>query len=70
MTIIGFFIFFVVIGWIIALATLGDSSRGGIIILALTIFWAFVSGPWAIATWIELMIGFSLASSKHGWTYR
>lgn len=70
MAIFGFFVLFVAVGWFIALVTRGDSGSGGIIILVITVLWAFVSGPWAIATFIELLLGFSWASQKYRWTNR
>ena len=70
MAIFGFFILFIIVGWFIALATRGDSGRAGPIILVITVFWAFISGPWAIATFFELLLGFIWASNKNGWTDR
>ncbi|SMP86074.1 hypothetical protein SAMN06313540_10226 [Epsilonproteobacteria bacterium SCGC AD-308-E02] len=60
MTIISFIIIFIVLGYIIGLIQRDDSAAVGTIIV-ISVLWAFVMGPWAIATFIELYIGYSLA---------
>jgi hypothetical protein len=59
--IIGFIILFVVIGLFIGILTKEDTTAYGIII-AISVGWMFVMGPWAIATFIELAIGYTLGS--------
>jgi hypothetical protein len=60
LVILGFIIVFIVIGFIIGFVQNDDGAALGIIIL-ISILWALVMGPWAIATFIELYIGYSLA---------
>jgi hypothetical protein len=51
-----FFILFVLIGII---QNNFDSAIGPIIIIS--VLWLFIFGVWAIATFIELLLGYSLA---------
>ena len=60
MAIIGFIIIFTIIGFIIAVVIKDDNAAIGAIII-MSILWAFAMGPWAIATLIELLLGYSLA---------
>jgi hypothetical protein len=59
MEIIGFIILFTFIGFIMGISVKNDTAGTGIIII-ISIIWAFIMGPWAIATFIELSIGYSL----------
>jgi len=60
MAIIGFIIVFTIIGFIIGIVVKNDNTAMGIIIV-MSILWAFAMGPWAIATFIELSLGYSLS---------
>jgi len=60
MAIIGFIIVFTIIGFIIGIVIKDDNTAMSAII-AMSILWAFAIGPWAIATFIELLLGYSLA---------
>ena len=60
MAIIGFIIIFTIIGFVIGVVVKDDNTAMGAIIV-MSILWAFAMGPWAIATFIELLIGYSLA---------
>lgn len=60
MAIIGFIVIFTIIGFIIGAVVKDDNIATGAIIV-MSILWAFAMGPWAIATFIELLIGYSLA---------
>jgi len=60
MVIISFIIIFIIVGFIIGVSQKDEGAALGIIII-ISILWAFVMGPWAIATFIELYIGYSLA---------
>ena len=55
-----FFIGFIVLG--LFLRALGP-KKGVLAILIIAIGWGFLYGAWAIATFIELIIGFSIANS-------
>jgi hypothetical protein len=55
---IEFAIGFIILGSILRLI-LGE-PLSFLLIIGITIGWAFAFGPWAIATFIELMIGFSV----------
>ena len=54
-----YFIIFVIVGFILGL-TLNNQIAIKIIIV-LSILWIFVSGFWFIATFIELILGYTLA---------
>jgi len=60
MAIIGFIIIFTIIGFIIGIVIKDDNTAMGAIIV-MSILWVFAMGPWAIATFIELLLGYSLA---------
>jgi len=60
MAIIGFIVIFTIIGFVIGLVVKDDNTAVGVIIV-MSILWAFAMGPWAIATFIELLLGYSLA---------
>jgi len=60
MAIIGFIIIFTIIGFIVGVVIGNDNTAMGAIII-MSILWAFAMGPWAIATFIELLLGYSLA---------
>lgn len=57
--IIGFMIVFIVVGLIMGYALQEKNAIVGIVIIS--ILWAFIMGPWAIATLIELSLGYVLA---------
>ncbi len=57
-----FTILFVCIG--LGLGLFGfEKETAGTCIVVISVLWFFVWGPWAVATFIELVIGYSLASS-------
>jgi hypothetical protein len=60
-----FFITFIVIGFLMGVL-IKDEGIAFLVILAVTVFWAFSYGPWAIATFIELFIGYSMGSGVRG----
>jgi len=60
MYILGFIVLFLIIGFFIGLLAKEEVAYG--LILIITIAWAFIFGPWAIATFIELAIGYSLGA--------
>lgn len=57
---IGFMLIFLVIGFLIGLFL----SEGAITIwiIVITAGWALVMGPWAIATFLELVLGVAIAN--------
>jgi len=55
-----FFILFVLIGFVIGIIQNNFDSAIGIIII-ISVLWLFIFGAWAIATFIELILGYSLA---------
>ena len=57
MEIIGFIILFVVVGFFIG-ASAKETAGAVAIILFITVIWALIFGPWAIATFIELIVGY------------
>jgi len=57
---IEFFILFVIIGFIIGVIQKNEDSAIGIIIL-IAVIWLFIYGIWAVATFIELLLGHALA---------
>ena len=57
---IEFFILFVIIGFIIGAIQKNEDSAIGIIILIIVI-WLFIYGIWAVATFVELILGYTLA---------
>ena len=57
--IIGYIIVFIVTGFLLGYALQDKIALGSI--LAISILWAFAMGPWAIATFIELLIGYAVA---------
>ena len=58
--IIAYIITFVVLGFVLGYFLEEGAAYGWIIVI--TIGWAFVMGPWAVATFIELAIGYAIAS--------
>ncbi len=60
MVIIGFIVIFTIIGFIIGVVIKDDNTAMGTIVI-MSVLWAFAMGPWAIATFIELLLGYSLA---------
>lgn len=55
-----YFIVFCIIGFVIGSMQKNPKNAMGIIV-AVTICWALAWGPWAVATFVELMIGYALA---------
>ena len=55
---LGFFIMFFIVGVILGIIL--EEKQGIIGIIIISILWMFVYGPWAIATLIELLLGFFL----------
>jgi len=55
---IEFAIGFIVLGFILRLVL--GAPLSFLLIIGVTIGWAFAFGPWAVATFIELMIGFGV----------
>lgn len=55
---LGFFIMFFIVG--VVLGIILEEKQGIIAIIIISILWMFVYGPWAIATFIELLLGFFL----------
>ena len=62
--IIAYIITFIIVGIIIGFAF--EESIATITIIVISVLWAFVMGPWAIATLIELSIGYALAKKIKG----
>ena len=54
----GFFIMFLIVG--VLLGIIFEEKKGIIVIIIISILWMFAYGPWAIATLIELLLGFFL----------
>ncbi len=59
-----FFIIFIVIGYILG-RLISNNEKAIIVILVISIIWMFVFGFWAIATLIELSLGYLLAKKVH-----
>jgi hypothetical protein len=57
--IIGYIIVFIVTGFLLGYALQDKIALGSILVIS--ILWAFAMGPWAIATFIELLIGYAVA---------
>jgi len=57
MAVLGFIILFIIAGVLIGIFTESASSAIALIII-ISILWAFAFGPWAIATLIELSVGY------------
>ena len=55
-----FFIVFTIAGFIIGIVS-DSNSNAMAIILVISILWLFAFGAWAIATFIELFLGYTLA---------
>jgi hypothetical protein len=58
---LSFFIMFLIVGGVMAIAIDNNSTAMSIIIL-ISIIWAFIFGPWAIITFLELILGFALVN--------
>ena len=63
--ILGFIIFFTILGFLIALFTKSKVDAYTFII-SISILWIFIMGPWAIATFIELVIGYTIGNFFFG----
>jgi hypothetical protein len=59
---LGFFIMFFIVGVILGIIL--EEKQGIIAIIIISILWMFVYGPWAIATLIELLLGFFLVKTR------
>ena len=59
-----FFIIFIAIGYILGML-ISNNEKAIIVILVISIIWMFVFGFWAIATLIELILGYLLAKKVH-----
>lgn len=59
-----YFVVFVVVGFVIGL--FANESIVAILIIGLSIAWAFVFGPWAIAAFVEMFIGCYFAKKIRG----
>jgi len=57
---IGFMLIFLVIGFLIGLFL--SESAVIVWVIIITVGWAFVMGPWAIATFLELVLGIAIAN--------
>ncbi|WP_417585859.1 hypothetical protein [Nitrincola sp.] len=58
---LSFFIMFLIVGGILAFVLDNVKTAMTVIVLA-SIAWAFAFGPWAILTFIELILGFTLVN--------
>jgi hypothetical protein len=56
---LSFFIMFVIVGGFLAFI-IDNANKAKLVIILISIAWAFVFGPWAILTFIELILGFTL----------
>ena len=54
-----YFIMFFFIGFIIGFIIYDDSVAIGSIVV-ISVLWGFIMGPWAIATFIELLLGYGV----------
>ena len=54
-----FIVVFCIIGFVIGIV-LNNSKIAMTVIGVITIGWAFAFGPWALATLIELMVGYAV----------
>lgn len=57
--IIAFIIVFIIVGLVMGFVL--DESTAIVGIIIISILWAFAMGPWAIATLIELSLGYLIA---------
>jgi hypothetical protein len=60
MKIIEYIIIFTIIGFVMGIFVKDDNLSIGLIII-ISVLWWFAMGPWAIATFIELILGYSLS---------
>ncbi len=65
MYILGFIILFVIIGFFIGKET-EDKGAAFTLIIIITVAWAFPFGPWAIATFFELVVGYFFGARYAG----
>ncbi|MEA2016814.1 MAG: hypothetical protein U9N59_00070 [Campylobacterota bacterium] len=54
-----YFIIFLIVGMI--LGYLFDEQQAIIVIVIISILWLFIHGAWAVATFVELLIGYSVS---------
>jgi len=62
--IIMFIIVFTIVGLIMGFVL--EENIAIISIIVISVLWAFVMGPWAIATLIELSLGYAIAKKMKG----
>ena len=55
-----YFVIFCVAGFIIGIL-LKNFKVAMLVIALISLCWAFVYGPWALATFVELMVGYAVA---------
>lgn len=56
--IVMYFIMFLIVGMI--LGYLLDDKSAIMAIVIISVLWAFIFGPWGLATFIELLLGYGL----------
>lgn len=59
-----FIIVFTIVGLIMGFVL--EENIAIISIIVISVLWAFVMGPWAIATLIELSLGYAIAKKMKG----
>ena len=64
MLILMYFIIFVVIGGVIRIPL--DEEKAFPAMLLITVVWFFIMGPWAVATFVELILGYSIVKKTKG----
>ncbi|GAB56210.1 hypothetical protein GPUN_2095 [Glaciecola punicea ACAM 611] len=52
---------FLIVGGILAVV-IDNADTAKFVIILISIAWAFVFGPWAIVTFLELILGFTLVN--------
>jgi hypothetical protein len=52
---------FLIVGGFLAVI-IDNADKAKLVIILISIAWAFAFGPWAIATFIELILGFTLVN--------
>lgn len=61
MLIILYIVVFIIIGYFIGAIYQFEEGKAWTSIIVISVLWAFVMGPFAIATFIELVIGYKIA---------
>lgn len=54
---LAFFIMFLIVGFLLGFL-IDNQQKAFTVIILLSIGWGFVAGPWAIATFLELLLGY------------